>query len=88
MHNWLACPPTHLELTPFVAAPESCPVAEAIFALRSHTLFGSVYEVRPIQVHAMVLAVFASTVAPFGGFFASGFKRAFDLKDFSPIIPG
>ena len=35
-----------------------------------------------------MLACFASLVAPFGGFFASGFKRAFDIKDFGQSIPG
>jgi phosphatidate cytidylyltransferase len=33
------------------------------------------------------MAVFASIIAPFGGFFASGFKRAFKLKDFGDSIP-
>ncbi|KAH8929406.1 hypothetical protein BT69DRAFT_1307084 [Atractiella rhizophila] len=42
----------------------------------------------PFQVHAIVLAIFASLVAPFGGFFASGFKRAFNIKDFGDSIPG
>lgn len=42
----------------------------------------------PFQIHALVMAVFASLVAPFGGFFASGFKRAFNLKDFGDSIPG
>lgn len=42
----------------------------------------------PFQLHAIVLAVFASLVAPFGGFFASGFKRAFNIKDFGDSIPG
>ena len=36
----------------------------------------------------LVLACFASLVAPFGGFFASGFKRAFNIKDFGHSIPG
>lgn len=40
------------------------------------------------QLHCLVLASFASLVAPFGGFFASGFKRAFNLKDFGDSIPG
>lgn len=40
------------------------------------------------QFHVLVMATFASLVAPFGGFFASGFKRAFDLKDFGQSIPG
>ncbi|KAI0645817.1 cytidylyltransferase family-domain-containing protein [Trametes meyenii] len=40
------------------------------------------------QFHLLVLSCFASLVAPFGGFFASGFKRAFDIKDFGHSIPG
>jgi len=42
----------------------------------------------PYQFHVLVLACFASLVAPFGGFFASGFKRAFNIKDFGHSIPG
>jgi phosphatidate cytidylyltransferase len=42
----------------------------------------------PVQFHSLVLAAFASLIAPFGGFFASGVKRAFKLKDFSDSIPG
>jgi phosphatidate cytidylyltransferase len=42
----------------------------------------------PIQVHAVWLAMFASLVAPFGGFLASGIKRAYGVKDFDSIIPG
>lgn len=40
------------------------------------------------KVHCGVLAVFAALVAPFGGFFASGIKRAFGIKDFADVIPG
>jgi phosphatidate cytidylyltransferase len=42
----------------------------------------------PIQLHAIVFGLFASLIAPFGGFFASGLKRAFKIKDFSNSIPG
>lgn len=42
----------------------------------------------PYQFHVLVLSGFASLVAPFGGFFASGFKRAFNIKDFGQSIPG
>jgi phosphatidate cytidylyltransferase len=42
----------------------------------------------PMQGHAVVLAIFAALVAPFGGFFASGLKRAFKMKDFGTSIPG
>ncbi|EFA83247.1 CDP-diacylglycerol synthase [Heterostelium album PN500] len=42
----------------------------------------------PIQYHALVLALFGSLIAPFGGFFASGIKRAYKIKDFDNIFPG
>jgi len=42
----------------------------------------------PYQFHLLSMACFASLVAPFGGFFASGFKRAFNIKDFGDSIPG
>lgn len=42
----------------------------------------------PMQLHALVLATFASLIAPFGGFFASGLKRTFKIKDFGDSIPG
>ncbi|WCJ32999.1 Phosphatidate cytidylyltransferase family protein [Euphorbia peplus] len=42
----------------------------------------------PVQWHALLLGLFASIIAPFGGFFASGFKRAFKIKDFGDSIPG
>lgn len=42
----------------------------------------------PAQVHGLVLSMFASIVAPFGGFFASAIKRAYNIKDFESVIPG
>lgn len=36
--------------------------------------------VLPVQWHALALGLFASIIAPFGGFFASGVKRAFNIK--------
>jgi len=58
------------------------------------TSFGKIFPipdsvtVAPIQFHILVLATFASLIAPFGGFFASGLKRAFKIKDFGHSIPG
>ncbi|KAL3507714.1 hypothetical protein ACH5RR_033096 [Cinchona calisaya] len=46
------------------------------------------FEILPVQLHALCLGLFASIIAPFGGFFASGFKRAFKIKDFGDSIPG
>lgn len=42
----------------------------------------------PAALHACCMAVFASLIAPFGGFLASGFKRARNIKDFASLIPG
>lgn len=36
----------------------------------------------------MIFSLFTSLVAPFGGFFASGFKRGIKIKDFGDTIPG
>ena len=44
--------------------------------------------VYPIQIHALWLGLFASIVAPFGGFLASAIKRAYGIKDFDSLIPG
>lgn len=42
----------------------------------------------PVQLHSVALGFFASVIAPFGGFFASGAKRAFGKKDFGSLFPG
>jgi phosphatidate cytidylyltransferase len=44
--------------------------------------------VAPMQFHILAMATFASLIAPFGGFFASGLKRTFNIKDFGDSIPG
>ncbi|KAH7241808.1 cytidylyltransferase family-domain-containing protein [Fusarium tricinctum] len=44
--------------------------------------------IAPMQIHSLNLATFASLIAPFGGFFASGLKRTFKIKDFGDSIPG
>jgi phosphatidate cytidylyltransferase len=46
------------------------------------------FMIQPVQYHIFVLATFASLIAPFGGFFASGLKRSFKIKDFGDSIPG
>lgn len=38
--------------------------------------------------HAFLIALYCSTVAPFGGFMASTVKRAYDRKDFGNLIAG
>lgn len=45
-------------------------------------------ELFPIQVHGIAFGIFASLVAPFGGYLASAIKRAYKVKDFEQTIPG
>lgn len=39
-------------------------------------------------MHMLIMALFACTIGPFGGFFASGLKRSIKIKDFANLIPG
>lgn len=43
-------------------------------------LFQKKVSMYPFQIHSIFLSSFASLIGPFGGFFASGFKRAFKIK--------
>jgi len=36
--------------------------------------------VYPFILHSLSMSIFSSVIGPFGGFFASGFKRAFKIK--------
>ncbi|XP_035712824.1 phosphatidate cytidylyltransferase, photoreceptor-specific isoform X2 [Folsomia candida] len=47
-----------------------------------------IIHIYPFMLHSLSLSVFSSVIGPFGGFFASGFKRAFKIKDFGDVIPG
>ena len=46
------------------------------------------FSIAPIEFHTLIFSTFASLIAPFGGFFASGLKRTFKVKDFGESIPG
>ncbi|KAK2431750.1 phosphatidate cytidylyltransferase [Trifolium repens] len=76
--GWLECDPDP------IFKPEYIPMPEFI----SHWIPDKEIAVLPVQWHALWLGLFASIIAPFGGFFASGFKRAFKIKDFGDSIPG
>ncbi|CAA0829058.1 Phosphatidate cytidylyltransferase 2 [Striga hermonthica] len=76
--GWLQCDPGPLFRPESYSVPEWFP---QWFPWRE-------ISVLPVQWHALCLGLFASIIAPFGGFFASGFKRAFKIKDFGDSIPG
>lgn len=75
---------TGLHCTPnpvFIPQPYTLP--SFLFSIYPHT-----FHIAPMQFHILVFATFASLIAPFGGFFASGLKRTFKVKDFGESIPG
>eukprot|EP01091_Cochliopodium_minus_P014574 TRINITY_DN4970_c0_g1_i2.p1 TRINITY_DN4970_c0_g1~~TRINITY_DN4970_c0_g1_i2.p1 ORF type:complete len:371 (-),score=87.21 TRINITY_DN4970_c0_g1_i2:8-1120(-) len=95
--NWLICPASVLEKG--VCLPSEIPSAfiPQIIQIPSfvtgwiRALLGVEYTslfIAPIQIHGVVFAIFTSLISPFGGFFASGMKRAFEIKDFDNIFPG
>ena len=74
-YSFFMCPMTDITPIPFQAV--DCPQYPP-----NRGFIGS----SPLKIHGLILASFASLVAPFGGFFASGFKRAFKIKDFSNVF--
>lgn len=88
-YPWLTCPRKDLGIGPLRCTPGP------MFAPKDYRLpawiaaWGpSTIRAAPVQMHALAFGAFASSIAPFGGFFASGFKRAFHIKDFGHSIPG
>ncbi|PIA47067.1 hypothetical protein AQUCO_01400044v1 [Aquilegia coerulea] len=72
--GWLYCDPDPMFKPEYYSLPGWFPWKEV--------------SILPVQWHALNFGLFASVIAPFGGFFASGFKRAFKVKDFGDSIPG
>ncbi|XP_020956176.1 phosphatidate cytidylyltransferase 1 isoform X1 [Sus scrofa] len=92
-YQYFVCPVEYRsDINSFVT---ECEPSE-LFQLQSYSLPTSLKAVLrqeavslyPFQIHSIALSTFASLIGPFGGFFASGFKRAFKIKDFANTIPG
>lgn len=86
-YDFFVCPSNGFSLTPLIYQNITCQKG-TIFIPKEYSVFGKSFSLSPIQVHAFGMAVFGSLIAPFGGFFASGFKRAYGIKDFGDIVPG
>ena len=86
--DFWACPYELMDTTYHCVRPDV--FVPSTFALPSWLapIFGATLTIAPVYGHALVFAVFASLIAPFGGFFASGVKRAFGKKDFDSLFPG
>lgn len=63
--------------------PETIQTLFTLIGIPWHT-----FKTYPFMIHSISMSTFASIIGPFGGFFASGFKRAFKIKDFGDTIPG
>jgi phosphatidate cytidylyltransferase len=81
----LICPQEDLTLVPFKTLSCEIPI---VFQQYEQDILGFKFTASDFQIHSMMFSLFASLIAPFGGFFASGFKRAIKVKDFSDVIPG
>lgn len=83
------CPQPSLLHKPFSYWDLTCEVPTHFTEPSNYLLFGYIdIKLTDLQFHGLILGAFASIIAPFGGFIASGFKRAFKIKDFGDSIPG
>jgi len=92
--SWLTCPAAGLYIKPFPPALVCEP--HWVFTVTTYNLNWRICKLvglssitlLPIQLHGLAYGLFASVIAPFGGFFASAIKRAYEIKDFDSIFPG
>ncbi|KAG9294527.1 hypothetical protein G9A89_008638 [Geosiphon pyriformis] len=97
--NYMICPVKDISVNVFTGL--TCEINPVFVAQRyvlnpwlqglfRRIFFSDIREVwiAPIQWHVLVMACFASSIAPFGGYFASGLKRALGKSDWGDYIPG
>ena len=90
-YEMFLCPVENLTLVPFSMNSLHCDTSELLSAYElSFNLIGKTItlSLTRIQFHSLFIALFASSIAPLGGLFASGFKRSIKIKDFADTIPG
>ncbi|XP_063975283.1 phosphatidate cytidylyltransferase, photoreceptor-specific [Diachasmimorpha longicaudata] len=75
------CEPSSLYRPQEYPIHSSLQIITKVFGKKTVTVY-------PFLLHSLSMSVFSSVIGPFGGFFASGFKRAFKIKDFGDVIPG
>ncbi len=94
--QWFTCPADDLYLMPYAQLAQLSCTPNAVFLPQSYNLPQWLYPIvythtitlLPIQLHGLVFGLFASLVAPFGGFMASAIKRGYGIKDFETLFPG
>lgn len=90
-YDYLVCPLEYRNVSGQITLVAECE-RSLLFKLRTYSLqffnINTSITTYPFVLHTISLSLFGSIIAPFGGFFASGFKRAFKVKDFGSAIPG
>ena len=89
--KWLLCPVEKLSVVSFNATSLDCDVNQLLKIYQfSFNLLGKTFtlSLTNLQFHSLFIGLFASSIAPLGGLFASGFKRGIKIKDFADTIPG
>eukprot|EP01087_Luapelamoeba_hula_P020437 TRINITY_DN696_c0_g1_i1.p1 TRINITY_DN696_c0_g1~~TRINITY_DN696_c0_g1_i1.p1 ORF type:complete len:451 (+),score=108.51 TRINITY_DN696_c0_g1_i1:61-1413(+) len=97
-YKWFICPKTLYSIgigeldcvVDPVFVPTHYDLPSSIVEFLHNTLQMNITRIEyvPFQLHAIWFGLFASFITPFGGFFTSGLKRAFDVKDFDNLFPG
>ncbi|KAG5898722.1 hypothetical protein JTB14_020916 [Gonioctena quinquepunctata] len=89
MVQYLVCPIKYVEINGSIVMDTNCTRSRE-FKLKEYQIgsTGFSVDVYPFIFHTLSMSVFASIIAPFGGFYASGFKRAVNVKNFGDMIPG
>lgn len=83
--QYLACTQTSFQWQLFdgLSCTESPVFRPRLVTLSWLPLLGTVdlsFQQRPVQLHSVIISLFASTVSPFGQFIVMGFKKAFNIK--------
>ncbi|SCM11218.1 cytidine diphosphate-diacylglycerol synthase, putative [Plasmodium chabaudi adami] len=95
-YKFFICSQNSISFIPFYSLFKSDCNPNSIFDQKIYYLSDELTAYLPISkiyytemvIHGLILSFFAAFLAPFGGFFASGFKRALKIKDFGNVIPG
>lgn len=88
--NSFLCPQNKFTIMPFVMENCETPFVfkiRQIWVIGYSNFFGKI-ETSEFAIHMIFFVLFASLIAPFGGFFASALKRSLKIKDFANLIPG
>ena len=90
-YEMILCPVQEITIMPFRLTSLHCDVSEFFKTYEfSFNILNKnfAFSLTNLEFHSLFIALFASSIAPLGGLFASGFKRSIKIKDFADTIPG